>query len=549
MGQSNPTIVNGDDSGSLDYDVLIIGAGLSGIYSLASMQRLGLCARVLERASNVGGVWHWNRYPGARFDSESYTYGFSFSQSVLDKWHWKEHYSAQPETLEYINFVVDELGLRSGFQFNTEVKSAHYQEESRSWCVTDSTGAIYTSRFLINGLGPLTTPQLPNIPGIEQYSGTAYHTSRWPHHPVSFEGKRVGVIGTGATGIQVIQEVAKTAEHLFIFQRTPNWTAPMRNCTIDEEEMAVIRKDYPNIFARCKTSPMAFQYSPDTRKAMGVSREERETFWWELYKRRGLVKWLGNFHDVFTNQEANDHFSAWMADRVRERVHDPVTAEKLIPLHHHGFGTRRVPLETGYYEVFNQPNVTLVDLRETPIQQVTSTGIRTAQGGNEYQLDVLIYATGFDALTGSYEQIDYRGLNGLRLSEKWENGPKTYLGFTVPGFPNMFNVLGPHQGSGNIPRSIEYAVEWTTRCIKYCADNGFTYVCAQKEGEAEWTQHVLQCTEGQLSAKVNSWMTGYNSNKPTKTERMVVRYTGSLVEFRRRCDQVADDGYPHITFM
>ncbi|KAL3485052.1 FAD/NAD(P)-binding domain-containing protein [Aspergillus germanicus] len=549
MGESNPTTFNGDTSESLDYDVLIIGAGLSGIYSLASMQQLGLRALVLERATDVGGVWYWNRYPGARFDSESYTYGFSFSQSVLDQWHWKEHYSAQPETLQYINFVVDELGLRPSFQFNTEVKSAHYQEQSRSWRITDTTGATYTSRFLINGLGPLTTPQLPNIPGVEKYSGTAYHTSRWPHHPVNFEGKRIGVIGTGATGIQVIQEVAKTAEHLFVFQRTPSWTAPMRNSVIDEKEMEEIRKDYPNIFARCKKSPMAFQYSPDERKLLDVSPEEREAFWWDLYKRRGLVKWLGNFHDIFTGKEANDLFSAWMADRVRERVHDAVLAEKLIPLGNHGFGTRRVPLENGYYEVFNQSNVTLVDLRETPIQEVTDAGIRTAPDGDEYQLDVLIYATGFDALTGSYEQIDYRGVDGLRLSDKWEDGPKTYLGFTVPDFPNMFNILGPHQGSGNIPRSIEYAVEWTTRCIKYCIDNGFTCVAAQKEGEAEWTKHVLKCTEGQLAAKVNSWMTGYNSNKPTKTERMVVRYTGSLVEFRRRAEQVANDGYPHITFI
>ncbi|KAH8697523.1 hypothetical protein BGW36DRAFT_359309 [Talaromyces proteolyticus] len=529
------------------HDVIIIGAGLSGIYSVVSMRRLGLRARVLERGGNVGGVWYWNRYPGARFDSESYTYGFSFSQEVLDEWEWKEHYSAQPETIKYINFVVDKLGVRDDFQFNTEVQSAHYQEASRTWLVTDTKGNTYTSRFLINALGPLTTPQLPNIPGVKDYKGTAYHTSRWPHTPITFEGKRVGVIGTGATGIQTIQEVAKTADELFVFQRTPNWTAPMRNSEISKQEMKEIQNNYPQIFHRCRQSPMGFQYYPDKRKALEVPKEVREQFWEELYVQRGLVKWLGNFHDIFIDQEANDLISAWMADKVRQRVNDPVLAEKLIPTDH-GFGTRRVPLESNYYELYNQSNVKLVDLRDTPIEQITKTGIKTAGVDKEYPLDVLIYATGFDAITGSYEQIDYRGLNGKKLADKWKDGPKTYLGLTVEGFPNMFNVLGPHQGSGNIPRSIEYAVQWVTRCIKYCQDHGYTYFCPDKAGETLWTDHVLKCTEGLLSTKVNSWMTGYNSNKLTKSERTVIRYSGSLVEFRRRCDEVADKGYPHIDF-
>ncbi|KAE8382418.1 FAD/NAD(P)-binding domain-containing protein [Aspergillus bertholletiae] len=533
------------ESHGLDFDVVIIGGGLSGIYSLISMRQLGLSARVFERGADVGGVWYWNRYPGARFDSESYTYGFSFSQEVLDGWDWTEHYSAQPETLRYINFVVDKMGVRSDFQFNTEITSAHYQEESRSWLLKDVKGRQYTSRFLINALGPLTTPQLPNIPGIHDFNGDAYHTSRWPHHPICFKGKRVGIIGTGATGIQTIQEVAKEAEELVVFQRTPNWTAPMRNSQISCEEMQRIRDDYPNIFQRCKSSPMGFQYTPDLRKTLELPKEEREAFWEDLYARRGLVKWLGNFQDIFTSEEANNLFSTWMAEKIQNRVIDPAIAKKLIPTNH-GFGTRRVPLENNYYEIYNQPNVKLVDLRSEAIKNIQPTGVATVQA--QYDLDVLIYATGFDALTGSYEQIEYRGLSGILLSSKWENGPRTYLGMTVEGFPNMFNVLGPHQASGNIPRSIEYAVQWVTRCIAYCRDNMFTFVMPTKKGEDLWTEHVLQCTQGLLSTKVNSWMTGYNSNKPTKTERTVIRYSGSLVEFRRRCDEVANKGYTHIGF-
>ncbi|KAJ6006660.1 hypothetical protein N7451_004604 [Penicillium sp. IBT 35674x] len=546
MGEANPpNRPPGRPLTGLDYDVLIIGAGLSGIYSLISMRQLGLRARVFERGSDVGGVWYWNRYPGARFDSESYTYGFSFSQEILDEWCWGEHYAAQPETLRYINFVVDKYDIRPHFQFNTEIKSATFQEETRSWLLRDMNGLSYTSRFLINALGPLTTPQLPNIPGVHEFQGTAYHTSRWPHEPVKFEGKRVGVIGTGATGIQTIQEVAKTAEQLYVFQRTPNWTAPMRNESITVQEMQKIRKDYPEIFRLCKLSPMGFQYLPDKRKALEVPKEEREAFWEVLYGKRGLVKWLGNFHDIFTNQEANDAFSEWMAEKVRQRVNDVTVAAKLIPKDH-GFGTRRVPLETHYYELYNQSNVHLIDLAESPIERITGMGVRTAL--KDFELDILIFATGFDALVGSYEQIDYEGLDGVRLKDKWEDGPKTYLGLTVSGFPNMFNVLGPHQGSGNIPRSIEYAVQWVTDCIKYCDNHGFTYVGANERGEDQWTKHVFECTKGLLSTKVNSWMTGYNSNKPTKAEKMVIRYSGSLVEFRRHCDEAAAERYKQFTF-
>lgn len=532
-----------DESLELDYDVLIIGAGLSGLYSLICMKNLGLRVTVLERGSDVGGVWFWNRYPGARFDSESYTYAFTFSQEVLDEWDWKEHFSAQPDTLRYINFIVDKFNVRSHFEFDTEVQSARYRENSRSWLLTDQKGDTYTSRFLINALGPLTTPTLPDIPGLGDFEGASYHTSRWPHEQVSFENKRVGVIGTGATGIQTIQEVAKTAKFLTVFQRTANWTAPMRNDDISADEMKSLRERYPDMHRECKTSPMGFMYQLDPRNTLEVAKEEREAFWEGLYNRRGLIKWVGNFKDLYTNQQANDEFSAWMAKKVRQRVRDPVVAEKLIPKDH-GFGLRRVPLENGYYELFNRADVKLVDLRETPIERVTKTGIKTA--AEDVDLDIIIYATGFDALTGSYEEIEYYGENGLTLKEKWEHGPRTYLGMAVPNFPNMFNILGPHQATGNIPHVIEYAVQWLSRFMKYIKEHALTYINADKDGEEEWTEHVLALTEGLLSVKVDSWMTGVNSNRAGKQHRRVIRYFGSNLEFRRRCEKVAADGYKHF---
>ncbi|KAL3465635.1 hypothetical protein BJX64DRAFT_296940 [Aspergillus heterothallicus] len=545
MGELNTsTDTSPDGAHSLDYDVLIIGSGLSGIYSLISMKQLGLRARVIERGSGPGGVWFWNRYPGARFDSESYTYMFTFSQEVLDEWDWKEHFSAQEDTLRYINFVIDKHGIRPDIQLNTEVKSARYDEATRSWTLADHQGKRLTARFLINCLGPLTTPTLPAIPGVADFKGEAYHTSRWPQdHPVLFENKRVGVIGTGATGIQTIQEVAKTAGHLTVFQRTAGWTAPLRNSTISPDEMASIRDNYPEIIRKCKSTAMGFVYDTDPRNALDTPAKEREELWETHYNQRGLIKWVANFKDIFTNQEANDLYSNWLAKKIRARVNDPVIAEKLIPKTH-GFGTRRVPLETGYYELFNRADVKLVDLNDTPIQRITESAVETTV--DTIELDILIYATGFDALTGSYEEIDYYGERGVTLNELWKDGPQTYLGLTVPSFPNMFNILGPHQGTGNIPHAIEYAVGYMTRLVKHLMGANITYVVPDQQGVELWTKHVLECTEGLLSANVNSWMTGYNSNKKGRAHRRVIRYFGGLVKFREQCEDVAADNYRHL---
>ncbi|HEY4045142.1 MAG TPA: NAD(P)/FAD-dependent oxidoreductase, partial [Rhodopila sp.] len=370
-----------------DFDAIVIGAGMSGLHQLYRLRALGLSVRVLEAGTGVGGTWYWNRYPGARFDSESYSYAYSFSQELLDGWDWSEHFAGQPETLRYLNHVADKFDLRRDIQFRSRVASAHYQDIARNWEVTLEDGARFTSRFLITAIGPLSAPTMPTIPGVETFDGQSFHTARWPHAPVGFEGKRVAVIGTGATGVQTIQEVAKTAGHLTVFQRTPNWCAPLLNSTISAVEMAKIKVGYPDMFKRCQETFACFLHTPDPRGTFEVSDAEREAFWEKRYAEPGFGIWQGNFRDILIDREANALLSGFVARKIRQRVRDPEVAEKLIPKNH-GFGTRRVPLETRYYEVYNQDNVKLVDIAETPIEQITPTGIRTSDA--EYQFDMIV---------------------------------------------------------------------------------------------------------------------------------------------------------------
>lgn len=529
---------------TLDYDAIIVGAGISGLYQLLRLRELGLRAKVFETGTGVGGTWYWNRYPGARFDSESYSYGYSFSQELLDEWNWSEHFSGQPETLRYLNHVADKFDLRRDIQFQSRVTAAHYREETRSWDVTLEDGSQYSARFLITAIGPLSAPTMPRIPGVETFQGQSCHTARWPKEPVDFAGKRVAVIGTGATGVQTIQEVAKTVGHLTVFQRTPNWCAPLHNGKIDEAEQRRIKASYPEIFERCLNTFACFLHTPDPRGAFEVTPEEREAFFERLYAERGFGIWQGNFRDILIDREANAAISDFVARKIRQRVTDQAVAEKLIPKNH-GFGTRRVPLETRYYEVYNQPNVKLVDLNETPIERITPTGLKTSDA--EYAFDMIIYATGFDAITGSFDRIDVRGADGLRLKDRWDGGPKTYLGVLVEGFPNMLMLMGPHTALGNIPRSIEYNVDWVTGLIRHAHAQGITRVEATSAGVASWTDHVKALGEGLLSNEVNSWMTGVNSNVEGKQTRIVARYSGSAPAYRARCDQVANDGYRELS--
>jgi len=524
------------------YQVIVIGAGLSGMYQLYRLRELGCSVRVFEAGDGVGGTWYWNRYPGARFDSESWTYGLSFSQELLQEWSWKEHFSAQPETLRYCNYLADKFDLRRDITFNARVVSAAYDENANDWEVGFEDGRRARSRFLITAIGPLSAPTMPAIAGVGDFRGEAYHTATWPHAPVSFEGKRVAVIGTGATGVQTITEVAKTALHLTVFQRTPNWCAPLHNAAIDAETQARIKASYPEIFARCRESYGCFIHDADPRNALEVPPEEREAFYERRYGEPGFGIWMGNFRDILIDKSANDTITDFMRRKIRARVHNRELAEKLIPTNH-GFGTRRVPLESGYYEVYNQPNVRLVDLRETPIERITPNGIRTSDA--EHQFDMIIYATGFDAITGAFDRIDIRGRGGLRLKAKWAEGPRTYLGLQVAGFPNLLTLVGPHNAATfcNIPRCIEQNVEWVTDLLRYMDRKGYTRIEPSPAAEDAWTQHVHDSAARLLLLEVDSWMTGVNRNVPGRQKRTFMAYAGGAPKYRARCDEVAAKGY------
>jgi cation diffusion facilitator CzcD-associated flavoprotein CzcO len=527
----------------LDYDAIIVGAGMSGLYQLYRLRELGLRVHVFEAGTNVGGTWYWNRYPGARFDSESYSYGYSFSKELLEEWEWSEHFAGQPETLRYLNYVADKFDLRRDIQLQSRVVAAIYDQDTPSWTITLEDGNRFRARFLITAIGPLSTPTLPRIEGRDSFEGQSFHTARWPREPVDFAGKRVAVIGTGATGVQTIQTVAGEVGHLTVFQRTPNWCAPLHNGKIDEDAQKRIKAGYPEMFARCQETFACFIHTPDSRGAFEVSDEEREAFYEKLYAERGFGIWQGNFRDILIDRKANATISDFVARKIRERVKDPKVAEKLIPKNH-GFGTRRLPLETFYYEVYNRDNVELVDIVETPIERITPKGIKT--NAQEYAFDIIIFATGFDAITGAFDKIDFRGVGGIRLKDKWKRGPQTYLGLMVDGFPNMMMLMGPHTALGNIPRSIEFSVDWVSGLMRFAGENGLTRLEATAAGVASWTDHVKALGVGLLSNEVNSWMTGINSNVEGKQTRIVARYSGSAPAYRARCDAVAASGYDEL---
>ena len=543
MTLSRETLAATDTTPAADFDAIIIGAGMSGMYQLYRLRELGMRVRVFEAGTGVGGTWYWNRYPGARFDSESYTYGYSFSKQLLQEWNWSEHFAGQPETQAYLNLVADKFDLRRDIQFKSRVAAASWEEETRNWHVTLQDGSRFRTRFLITAIGPLSAPTMPRIEGVDEFQGQSFHTARWPHEPVDFAGKRVAVIGTGATGVQTIQTIAGSVGHLTVFQRTPNWCAPLHNSKIDAETQKKIKADYPRIFERCLETFACFIHTPDARGTFEVTDEEREAFFEKLYAEPGFAIWQGNFRDIVIDRKANAAISDFVARKIRQRVKDPKVAERLIPKNH-GFGTRRVPLETRYYEAYNQDHVELVDITETPILRITPKGIETSD--REYAFDIIIYATGFDAITGSFDRIDIRGVDGVRLKDKWKSGPQTFLGVLVDGFPNMMMLMGPHTALGNIPRSIEYNVDWVTGLIRHLNESSLTRVEATATAVTSWTDHVKALGVGLLSNEVNSWMTGFNSNVEGKQTRIVARYSGSAPAYRARCDEVASRRYDEL---
>ncbi|MEQ9122015.1 MAG: NAD(P)/FAD-dependent oxidoreductase, partial [Alphaproteobacteria bacterium] len=424
-------------------------------------------------------------------------------------------------------------------------KAAHFDDAAHSWTVTLEDGSNHVSRHVVMAVGPLSAPTFPRIEGRDSFSGEAYHTGLWPKHEVKFEGKRVAVIGTGATGVQAIQEIAKTAGTLTVFQRRPNWCKPLRNRPIGKDEMAEIRKGYPELFELCKRTAACFIHTTDPRGVFEVSEDERTAFLERQYASPGFGMWQGNFRDMLTDRAANKVISDFVADKIRERVNDPEVAERLIPKDH-GFGTRRVPQETFYFEVYNQPNVELVSILETPIERITPTGIETSD--RKFEFDIIVYATGFDAITGSLDRIDIRGAGGRPLKDRWKEGLETLVGVMVDGFPNMYMVAGPHTALGNIPRSIEYNVEWIRDLIAFMNANGHEIADARKSGVDRWTDFVAEKAKGLLSNEVDSWMTGVNLNVEGKTKRILARYSGTAPDYRAWCDRMAAGGYREIAF-
>jgi cation diffusion facilitator CzcD-associated flavoprotein CzcO len=528
-----------------EYEVAIIGAGVAGIYQIKQLVDLGVDAVVLDLSPDLGGTWYWNRYPGARFDSESYTYAYSFSRELLDEWHWKERFSGQPENLRYLNHVAEKFDLRKHMRFNSTVDRMQWDEANRLWRLhIAETDSEVTSHIVVTAVGLLTVPTPPRVDGIEDFKGQSWHTMYWPHKPVELEGKRVGVIGTGATGIQVIADIAPRVRHLAVFQRRPNWAAPLHNGPIDENEMADIRRRYDEIWDTCRRTPGGFEHEPDRRGFWNVPREERLEMWNRLCKMPGFAIWQRNFLEIFTDEDANSEFSAFAADRIRERVKDPATAEKLIPKDH-GFGVQRLPMETNYFEAYNRDNVELVDISETPIERVTPTGILTTD--REFDLDIIVYATGFDAVTGAFDRIDIEGVDGQKLADKWKDGPSTFLGMSVHGYPNLLMLAGPQSGSGstNFPRGIETCGAWITGFLEFVWRNDLTRFEPTVEAEQEWTEHVVNMYSIMLMRNAKSWLTGYNSNipghEPGKPRHLV--YNGGLPKYSRMINEVADADY------
>jgi cation diffusion facilitator CzcD-associated flavoprotein CzcO len=517
------------------YDVVIIGAGVAGLYQLYRIRQLGLSVRVFDDGGGVGGTWYWNRYPGCRFDSESYTYGYSWSEELLQEWDWKEHFSGQPENERYLNYVADKFDLRRDIQLNARVTAAVFDEKENRWELALASGQRVRARFVIAAVGLLSAHYVPDIPGIESFKGESYHTSRWPKEKVDFTGKRVGVIGTGATAVQLIPVIAKEVKHLTVFQRTANYCAPLRNAQIDPETQRKIKASYPEIFQKCRETAAAFMHDFDPRKTLEVPKAERLAFYEELWAQPGFKKWLGNFYDIMSDREANEDYAEFVRNKIRARVKDPVVAEKLVPKDH-PFGSKRIPLETEYYEAYNRDNVVLVDLKETPIECITPTGIKTSD--REYEFDMIIYATGFDAITGPLTRMDIRGEGGQTLKDKWAEGPSNYLGVQTAGFPNFF--IANAATFCNVPRCIEIVVEWISDCIGYLHRKNLQRIAATPQAEAAWMEHSNELLVGSLLTQANSWFIG--ANIPGKKRAFLI-YANTAPAYREKCAEVAAKGY------
>jgi len=521
-----------------DTDVVVVGAGFSGLYLLHKLRAIGLRTRVFEAASDVGGTWYWNRYPGARCDVESMQYSYSFSGELQQDWHWSERFSAQPEILDYARHVAERFDLRRDIDFDTRVTAAHYDAADRRWQVETDRGERLRARFVIMATGCLSSAQIPEFKGLDSFAGATYHTGNWPHEEVDFTGQRAAVIGTGSSAIQAIPVIAGQAAHLTVFQRTPNYSIPTRNGPMTPEYEQSWKSDYARLRAEARQTSNGILANPNEFSAMEVSAEERQRILEERWEIGGTY-FMGAFNDLATNQQSNDAAAAFVRNKIRDIVEDPEAA-KLLAAKDYPIGTKRICVDSHYFETFNRDNVTLVDVSRTPIEEITPTGLIT--GSRAYDFDAIVFATGFDAMTGTLLKIDIRGRDGMTLGEKWHAGPRTYLGLMSQGFPNLFMITGPGSPSvlSNMMVSIEQHVDWVVDSLAWLRDGGLETIEPTREAEDAWVAHVNDVAYETLYPQANSWYMG--ANIPGKP-RLFLPYIGGVGAYREKCDAVAANGY------
>jgi cation diffusion facilitator CzcD-associated flavoprotein CzcO len=522
-----------------ELDAVVVGAGFAGLYALHKLRQQGLSVTVFEAADDIGGTWYWNRYPGARCDVHSLDYSFSFDPQLQQDWEWTEKYASQPEILSYLNHVADRYDLRTDVVLETRVTQAHYDEATSRWTIRTDRGHEVSARFCVLAVGSLSVPKFPEVPGLETFAGPAHHTGLWPEDAVDLTGKRVAVLGSGSSGIQITPELAGRAGELTVFQRTPQYSVAGFNAPLDPAEVAEVKARYAEYRETAKQSVFGITVEPPTRSALELDDEARRAFYQERWDRGHLNGFVQSFTDLIFDPEANETAQEFVREKVRERVADPETAGKLEP-RGYPFSTKRPCVDHGYYESFNRDNVRLVDLREEDLVEITETGIRTTAG--DYEFDVLVLATGFDAMTGALLAIDIQGKEGLTLREKWHDGPETYLGLSVTGFPNLFTIAGPGSPSvlSNMVLSIEHHVDWISDLLDHLARTDRSVVEAADTAAKEWTGHVREVSEMTLFPHGNSYYQG--ANVPGKP-RVFMPYAGGVPAYRDKCQQVADNGY------
>jgi cyclohexanone monooxygenase len=532
-------------AGLESHEVVVVGAGFAGMYMLHKLRGLGVSARVYEQGGDVGGTWYWNRYPGARCDVESMQYSYSFSDELQQEWNWSERYAPQPEILKYANHVADRFKLRADIQLNTRVERAVFDESANIWSVTTSDGKTVTAKYVVLATGCLSNARTPDIKGLGDFKGKVYHTGHWPHEPVDFAGLRVGVIGTGSSAIQAVPVIAGQASHVTVFQRTANFSIPARNAALTAEERQAWKADYPELRrkAREATRNGIVQEMPD-RGALDDGDNERRAKY-ESRWARGGVTFMAAYNNLALDKAANDTAADFVRAKIAEIVKDPRTARLLQP-NNHPIGSKRICVDSEYFATFNRPNVTLVDIKSNPIEEILPSAVRT--GAGDYEIDALVLATGFDAMTGSVARIDISGRDGQTLNRKWAEGPKTYLGLMSAGFPNLFIITGPGSPSvlSNMIVSIEQHVDWIADCVAYMGDRDLDTMEANRQAEDDWVAHVNEVAHGTLYPQANSWYMG--ANIPGKP-RIFMPYIGGVGTYRQICNDVAAKGYEGFTMV